>query len=301
MAERPVPLTGTAGVTYLGRLLDTIELVTGPAPASSYRQASKLLGIPPSTAHRLLTLLRDRGYCDRGDDGAFRPGPALLSIGVQVLEQLPQWRAATAAVEELGAATGESASFGMIISDEIVLIARHNSPNPLTAVASVGDLVQPYTSALGKAVLSVGSPELRAKLVRKVSPGVEEDILREIESELEVTRRRGFGIDEESFTPGMRCRAVPVFDQRTGLMGGLSVSGPSVRFTKARAALSLDVLEQVATRLTKSLGSGSKMRVDGNQPSQCRLAPSGWPSRTTAGLPIRVLAPPAEAGCVGGN
>jgi IclR family acetate operon transcriptional repressor len=244
--------------SYLGRLLDTMELVTGAVPVVSYRRAAQMLGVPPSTAHRLLTLLQERGYCDRAEDGAFRAGPRLLSIGMQALDQLPHWSAAAAMVTELGGATGESASFGLLIGDEIVLIARHNSPKPLTSVASVGDVIPPHASALGKAVLASASLNTRRRLIRKFASHDEDEILTSLEGELRDILARGYSVDEETFTPGMRCRAVPVFDSRTELLGGLSVSGPSVRFTSERAESHIPLLKDAASRLVNPLGSLSE-------------------------------------------
>ena len=60
---------GTPELTYLGRLLDTIEMIARGVSASSYRDAAQAFSVPPSTAHRLLTLLIERGYCERAADG----------------------------------------------------------------------------------------------------------------------------------------------------------------------------------------------------------------------------------------
>jgi DNA-binding IclR family transcriptional regulator len=246
-----VPLSDTHETTYLGRLLDAIELVSGKVPAASYREAARVLSVPPSTAHRLLTLLLERGYCDRTDDGAFRAGPRLLSIGVQALEQLPNWAAASAIVEELGRATDESASVGILIGDEIVLIARHNSSNPLTAVATVGDVLPAHTTAMGKAILASVPAATRQRLVSKFAPTSVAKILSSLDTELADIARRQFSVDEETFTPGMRCRAVPIFDDSSMLLGGISVSGPSVRFTVAKADRTVPLLKDAARRLIR--------------------------------------------------
>jgi DNA-binding IclR family transcriptional regulator len=278
VGETSVPLNGTpSDPTYLGRLLDTIEMVTGGAPASSFRHAARLLGVSPSTAHRLLTLLLERGYCDRADNGAFRAGPRLLSIGMQALDQLPHWGAATAVVAELGKATGESASFGLIIGDEIVLIARYNSTHPLTAVATVGDVSSPHTSALGKVVLANVSLNLRRRLVQKFELGEADKVLASLQTELSDTARRGYGVDEEVFTPGMRCRAVPVFDKKSVLLGGLSVSGPSVRFTFETAESLIPLLKDAAGRLftrpRPPTQASSRLRLSQVQPAMYELSP----------------------------
>ncbi len=263
---------GTPELTYLGRLLDTIEMIARGVSASSYRDAAQAFSVPPSTAHRLLTLLIERGYCERAADGRFRPGSRLFSIGVQVLEQLPQWETAKRVVSELGHATGESVSFGLVIGDEIVLAARYNSPQVLTAVANAGDILSPHTSALGKAVLANVTYEKRWSIVNRFAPGSADEILRTLSDELEQVAELGYSIDEEVFSPGMRCRAVPVVDSSCGLLGGLSVSGPAVRFTVGRATLTMPLLVDAAARLVNPTASATQRRTqaDGDKPSLAR-------------------------------
>jgi len=261
MDERRVPIDGTPELAYLGRLLDTIEMIAGGISASSYRDAAQAFAVPTSTAHRLLTLLIERGYCERADDGRFRPGSRLFSIGVQVLEQLPQWEAAKRVVSDLGRFTGESVSFGAVIGDEIVLTARHNSPQMLTAVANAGDILSPHTSALGKAVLANATPQKRWSIVDRFAPGSADEILRTLNDELEQVAERGYSVDEETFSPGMRCRAVPVVDSRCGLLGGLSVSGPAARFTGSRAKATIPLLQDAAARLVNPVACTPRART----------------------------------------
>ena len=242
-------MSGTLETTYLGRLLDTIEMLTSGDSASTYRSAARLLGVPPSTAHRLLTLLLDRGYCDRTDDGAFRAGPRLLGIGIQTLDQLPHWREASSIVAKLGEATGESVSFGLLIGDKIVLIARHNSPKMLAAVATVGDILSPHTSALGKVILAHVSEDKRKQIVERFAPGNADALLQSLKAELDTSERCGYGVDEEAFQAGLRCRAVPVIDNGSSLRAGISVSGPSIRFTAAKAEAAIPLLQRAANHL----------------------------------------------------
>lgn len=260
MSETGIPFSETPELTYLGRLLDTIEAIAGGVSASSYRDAAQAFAVPPSTAHRLLSLLIERGYCERAEDGRFLPGSRLFRIGVQVLEQLPQWEAAKKVVSELGQVTGESISFGLVIGDEIVLIARHNSSQMLTAVAHVGDILSPHTSALGKAVLANAAPHKRWSLLDRFAPGSADEILRTLSEELEQVAERGYSVDEETYAPGMRCRAVPVVDYNCGMLGGLSVSGPAVRFTESRAKSTVPQLKEAADRLVNTPTAASRTR-----------------------------------------
>ena len=74
------PLAG--GLTSVDNALWLLQLV-GERQALRVAEAADLLGVAQSTAHRLLTALRRRGFCmqDR-PNGAYRPGPALHAVGL---------------------------------------------------------------------------------------------------------------------------------------------------------------------------------------------------------------------------
>ena len=54
-----------------------------------------------------------------------------------------------------------------------------------------------------------------------------------LRADLQETRARGFAIDDEEKTEGMRCIAAPVFDWTGEAVAGVSVSGPVSRVSEA--------------------------------------------------------------------
>jgi IclR family acetate operon transcriptional repressor len=73
------------------------------------------------------------------------------------------------------------------------------------------------------------SPELRAQALAKA--GLERFTARTltdpaaIEADMALTRQRGYAIDDEEKTEGMRCIAAPVLDLHGEVVAGISVSG----------------------------------------------------------------------------
>ena len=62
--------------------------------------------------------------------------------------------------------------------------------------------------------------------------------------ELTKIRLRGYAIDDEEYAIGLRCVAVPILDNDGSVLGAMSVSGPSARFTEGK-------IQQFAKKLTK--------------------------------------------------
>jgi IclR family acetate operon transcriptional repressor len=72
--------------------------------------------------------------------------------------------------------------------------------------------------------------------------------------DLAAIRALGFSVDDEERHLGMRCVAAAVFDENAEPVGGVSVSGPTVRMTEERAAALGPRVREAARQLTRAMG-----------------------------------------------
>ena len=237
---------------YLSRLLGVLDAVVDADPAPTAMEVGERLGIPQSTAFRLLTDLVDRGLLQRSETGELVPGPHLLHLGLRALGRWENGRELESLTVGLAARIPESVSAGLLVGDEIVLVARQEPDSPLRVVARVGDIIAPHVSALGKAILARLDPvRLRRVLVRAVGPDEADAVADKLAAELDRTREIGFAVDEGEYALGQRCRAVALVHDVTGVYGGLSVAGPSARFAVAEADAAAELLREAAESLTR--------------------------------------------------
>ena len=68
-------------------------------------------------------------------------------------------------------------------------------------------------------------------------------------------RSRGFALDNEERTPGMRCIAAPVFDMSGAAVAGLSVSGPAHRVGPEHLKTLGAAVAEAARELSVALGA----------------------------------------------
>ena len=73
-------------------------------------------------------------------------------------------------------------------------------------------------------------------------------------AELQTTRTRGWAYDDEERYAGMRCIAAPVKNAYGNAVAGISVSGPSVRFTEQDISLFSTAVRRAAADLTERIG-----------------------------------------------
>ena len=57
-----------------------------------------------------------------------------------------------------------------------------------------------------------------------------------LQEQMPTIRAQGFAVDDEEFSPGVRCVPRPVFDKTGRMIAALGVSGPSVRIDDERMA-----------------------------------------------------------------
>ena len=115
-----------------------------------------------------------------------------------------------------------------------------------------------HASGLGKAILAArGDEEVKALFRdRKLARFTDNTItrLRAFLAELAKIRQRGWSLDDEEHTLGMRCIAAAVYDEYGEPLAGVSVSGPSVRLPDSRLAALGPAVAEAAAEITESIG-----------------------------------------------
>ncbi len=249
----PAP-AASESVSYLGRVLDLVDLVAAaPSEGLSLSELASQCGIPVSTASRLSSLLEERGFASRRADKRFVPGPALVTLGLRSLRLLPTEHYRTV-IAELGRSTGESVSVGMLFGDEIVLVARHESEHRLRVVATIGDVIAPHRSAMGKAILAHVSEQCRTEILQRALGAGAEQAADELAEELALAASEGFARDEEVFAVGLRCIAAPLLGPDGEAQGAMSIAGPSSRFSREMAVECVPALLEGARRGSGGVG-----------------------------------------------
>lgn len=250
MSDRSAEHLAENSSSYLGRLLDLLELVVSDEGASmSLSELAGRAGMPVSTASRLLGQLRSWGFLIEVD-GRAAAGPRLVSISAAVARSAYGDERLKAATRALTNDTRESATACRVIGDQLIIVARSESVRPLRAVNRVGEVVPSGRSAMGKAVLSLLPEDRQLDFLRADAVPDPRATLESLRAELDEAAQSGYAVDEETLTPGLRCRAVAVLGWDGAPVAALSVGGPAIRFTREVADESVASLREQARELS---------------------------------------------------
>ena len=220
-------------------------------------ELAKRVGLPASTAHRLLTTLQ-RDQFVRFEGGLWFVGVQCFNVGTSYLRARDLCHMASPYLQILMQETGETSNLALVENNELVYLAQKECPEVMRALARPGDQAPLTCSAVGKAILAFLPKQQAEDMITKSG------IIRMTRKshitdaslwvDLEQIKMRVVAFDDEEHSDGLRCVAAPLFGHRDQVIGALSVSGPSVRVSKKKLIAYGEVVQRVAKDMTKILG-----------------------------------------------
>jgi len=245
-------LTDGGGVQSLTRALVILDALA-KSDGLTLTALARRVALPPSSTHRLLTTLQQHRFV------RFAPASMSWHIGVQAFVVgnafLRSRDLATAArpymrrpMEE----TGETVNLYVLDDGAAVCMAQVQSPRIIRAISRPGGGLGMHRSAAGKAMLAhMALGDVTGIIAKQGLPRYTEKTIASLDAlhaDLARTRSRGFALDDEEFSLGLRCIAAPIFDESGNARAALSVAGPTSRIPDERVA-SLGAVVAAAARL----------------------------------------------------
>lgn len=231
----------------------------------SVRQLADRTGIPRSTAHDLCTALCQAGLLERSPPTGYRLGPALVSLGGQVIDRTGVVAAAEGLLGRLAVRGDLEVHLGQLVAGWVVYLDRAAGAVPPAMRNSVGLRAPAHRTGCGKAALSALPPAEVPALVRDAcrAERIEVPDLRRLREELAAVHRRGFAVSA-TFQPGRTSVAAAILDAGGVPVGGLSVAGPTELFTTALvsrvAGRVCETADGISLRLATRRGSAYASR-----------------------------------------
>ncbi|WP_333825323.1 HTH-type transcriptional regulator BhcR [Pinisolibacter sp.] len=250
--------TPVASVQALDRALQLLELVAG-TDGMTLTALAHASGLPASTVHRLLATLAAHGFVESDEpDQTWSIGVEAFRVGQAFHRRFKVATMGRPMMRELMEATGETANIGIFEGGDVVFISQVESSEPIRAFFRAGERRHAHASGIGKALLAEMPRERVARLVRdRGLPRFTDATITDpdrLYADLDEIRRRGWSLDDEERSRGMRCIAAPIFDENGEAIAGLSISGPSGRLESERIERLGPVVRRAADAVTRAIG-----------------------------------------------
>jgi DNA-binding IclR family transcriptional regulator len=221
----------------IGKALDIIAILRSSAQPLSLNELTLQLELAKSSVFRILHTLEVSGYIVRDAAGRYTVAADLQAWAPGQL-RTALVDAASPALKELSREFRETVSLAMRFENRVEVIATLESPHLIRMGNTVGRIVPPYASSLGKAVAAFQPEEVRDRLVRSygIHRFTEHTVTDEVElkREFELVRSRGYSTDEEESVLEGCCFGTPILDAYGDAIAAISVSSPKMRMRDER-------------------------------------------------------------------
>lgn len=244
-------------IPNLRNACDILKLLGTSRDGFKVADIARALGLPVTTTLRIMATLQLEGFV-RKMEGRFELGPVLIHLGNASLAGTEIREFALPVLQQLTATTEETSHLAIPCDDRALIVAVQDSPHPLRAASRPGYLAELHCSSTGKIFLAYLHAERltelcgRKDLVRRTPHTL--TALAEIRREADLTRKRGYSLDNEEYHPGVRCLAAPVFASDGTVVAAIGITAATVRFSKDRIPEFAAKVSAAAADLARSLG-----------------------------------------------
>jgi len=246
-------------IQAVSHALDLLEQFHGEDDELGVTELSKRLKLHKNNVFRLLATLESRGYVEQNRATEnYRLGLKSLELGQTFIKQMGLLRQAKPVLEKMVAECNETSYISIFKDGFIVYLEIEETTMTVRVVPRIGIRLPAYCTAAGKVHLAFLREDELDKLYSKTKlmSFTEKTLsdLNALKKELVQVRENGFAIDNEEYDIGVRCVAAPIRDYTRRVVGAVSLSGPSMRFTDERIAKELVPIvvregEELSTRL----------------------------------------------------
>ena len=217
------------------------------------------VGMPPSTAHRVLATLEKQGFVELDSSTQeWAVGVEAFRVGCAYLGRTNLVESARASMRYLTEETGETANLAIADRGDVVFVSQVESHNPIRAFFRPGTRGFMHASGIGKALLAnLPGEEVEKILLKKGCPEFTPKTITApaaLFADLDEINKRGWALDDEERYSGMRCIAAPIYNSFAEAIAGISVSGPTVRFPDNAIPEMGPKVKRAADEVTKIIG-----------------------------------------------
>jgi len=260
-------LRSSGQVQSLSRALKLLNALSYHPQGLSLSELARQVGLPNSTAHRLLTTLQNERYVRFDNErSTWMIGVQAFQVGSTFVRSRDMIQIARPVMRRLMNTTGETVNLGVLDRCEVIYLAQVETRKMMRAIAGPGGRAYVHASGIGKALLAFSSAETVDKIFNCWDPrALTANTITsegELRRELAAVRARGYALDDEETAVGMRCVASVIFDEHAEPAAGISVSGPAARITSRRMAQLGALVSEAAADITHELGGRWPMPLE---------------------------------------
>lgn len=242
------------------RALAIIDLLAQRGRPLRFPEIARALGYPQSSLHGLMKTLQQAQWIELDEN------TREYTVGIRAWEAGQAYKGARTLAERarpymdaIRDRINETVQLAVLDNGRHnVYLAKSEGDQRLVLESRVGSRLPAHATGVGKVLLAaLDDDDVRQRIgdekleqYTTTTPRDLDDLL----SRLRRVREAGYGTDDQEYTEGVRCVAVPVHAYGGETVAAMSVSVPVVRFDAALEGAALAALRAAAADLSHALG-----------------------------------------------
>ena len=246
MSDKRESVSSPAGarVTATAKALRVLDCFTPTQPELSLAQISRMLQMPKSTLLNQLRTLEEAGFLGKSQEG--------LSYCAHAAMPVIQY--AVPVMEDLQVSTGEIIYLTSHIGGQVFYLECVYPSRRSVAYSVSGKTLPMHCTGCGKAMLSqMPTDQVEAIIQKHGLPAFTQNTITDHDAlmeQLAVCRRRGYALDNEEETMGVKCVAMAIRTSRGDVAGALSISGSTLSIRNENIPQYAELLSRACNALS---------------------------------------------------
>ena len=241
------------------KAVSVLKSFTPAEPRLSIAEIAREVGIPKTTARRLVTTLATSGLLEQTErTSKYTVGPVLYALGILYLNTQNLFAAAEPVFKLLNDLTAEVVSMSILDRGNVVFVMREEAKHPIRLSQHIGTTFPAYSSAMGRTLLSELTDAEIDDLYHdeRLRPVTSKTVATktELKLKLEEIRKTGLALDSEGSYEGYEGIAALIRDVNGKAVAAMSFSVPIFRVNKSKREQFATLIKMGASLISYRLG-----------------------------------------------
>lgn len=242
-------------VKSLEKALKILECFTVEAPELGITEISHQLDLYKSNVYNLVSTFEQCGYLEQNSQtGKYRLGHSIMKLSHVISTTMGFHSIVKQSITDLARQIDETVYFGIPDGENVMYMEGAFPEKYNYNMRSIQGMTAPMVcTAIGKAMLAYMQEEFIETILEKPMERFTDYTITDpqvMKEELKKIRERGYSTDNMEHEYGIKCVGVPILNHNGEVIGALSATGPSLRFSEEQSNLFVELLKDKAEFLS---------------------------------------------------
>lgn len=227
-------------------------------PSLGITEIATMMNLNKSNVHSILSTFKAMDYLEQDpESGKYHLGLGVFTLCRALGDSFSITQVSKPYLQELSNMTNERVYLAIPNEDNVIYLeAMYPAESAGLMRTIMGEKAKMYCTGIGKAMMAYLPKEQIEEYTKKALVAFTENTITDKElliKNLELTKVRGYAIDDMEHEFGVRCVAMPILNRQGNVEAAVSISAPSLRLTDEKIPELAKMLKETIHKIEKRL------------------------------------------------